>query len=162
MRKEVTRESAIAKFEERLRKKEKVNPRIETVRFYEPMTAEEFSDARKSLDVSQSKLGQILDLSTRAIQSYEQGINPVPGVVAKILRLMKTNPNVFQAMIMNTPDSKEKKALQSFAFVSVSDMNTFGERFNMMEKRQEDQENSIMLINASFNSFVMSKERKEI
>ena len=61
------------------------------VRANKPMSKEEFSSIRKEMDLTQAQLAEILDISIKTVQSYEQGIIEPPGLVAKVLRLLRSN-----------------------------------------------------------------------
>jgi DNA-binding transcriptional regulator YiaG len=82
----------------RLRKERlegKIKPRITSVVLrYPEMKKEEFTSIRKALKLTQGMTAQIISTSIRAIQAYEQGVCSVPGPVARIMRLMHSNPTV--------------------------------------------------------------------
>jgi len=72
------------------------------VRANKPMSKEEFSSIRKEMDLTQAQLAEILDVSIKTVQSYEQGRIDPPGLVAKILRLLRSNSSfktIFQGDI---------------------------------------------------------------
>jgi hypothetical protein len=55
------------------------------------MSAESFTDlraVRDSLDKSQSEFARLLGISTRAVQSYEQGWRPVPPYVQRMIGML--------------------------------------------------------------------------
>lgn len=67
------------------------------VRAAKPMLKDEFASIRKRFDVTQAQLAEILDVSIKTVQAYEQGRAEVPGLVAKVLRLMD-NDTVFRGI----------------------------------------------------------------
>src|SRR3989339_704898 len=67
---------------------------------YAPMLKGEFVNIRKSLNLTQYKLSQVISTTSRAIQSYEQGIASVPGSVARMMRLMKENA-LYRAIMLH-------------------------------------------------------------
>src|SRR3989339_538735 len=67
---------------------------------YAPMLKGEFVNIRKSLNLKQYKLSQVISTTSRAIQSYEQGIASVPGPVARMMRLMKENA-LYRAIMLH-------------------------------------------------------------
>jgi DNA-binding transcriptional regulator YiaG len=76
------------------------------VRVSKPMTKEEFSAIRKDLDYTQAQLAEILDISIKTVQSYEQGRIEAPGLVAKVLRLLRSNSR-FKTIFQGDIDPKE-------------------------------------------------------
>jgi DNA-binding transcriptional regulator YiaG len=57
-------------------------------RFTDEMKPLEFNYIRKKLGLSQKQLAALLSLSVSTVQAYEQGINPIQGLVAKIMRMI--------------------------------------------------------------------------
>jgi DNA-binding transcriptional regulator YiaG len=68
-----------------------------TARAGKVMGKDEFSAIRKKLGMTQAQFAELLDLSIKTIQAYEQGRIEVPGLVAKVLRLA-SDDGVFQAI----------------------------------------------------------------
>jgi len=80
-----------------------------TIRLNEEMSNIEFKEIRKKLNLTQLKLAETLDLSLRTIQSYEQGVNSISGLAAKVMRLMNTNEDFFKCLIMEERNEKIHK-----------------------------------------------------
>jgi DNA-binding transcriptional regulator YiaG len=76
----------------------KIKYKVTKVKIDNTMDKEEFAFARKKLGLTQRKLSEILDLSIKAIQGYEQGQNPVPGLVAKTMRFMNSDKKFYDKM----------------------------------------------------------------
>ena len=66
---------------------------------YPVMKREEFISIRSELCLTQSKFARVIGSTTRAVQSYEQGVAEVPGPVARMTRLMKSNA-IFRAILL--------------------------------------------------------------
>ncbi|OGJ91395.1 MAG: hypothetical protein A2268_00120 [Candidatus Raymondbacteria bacterium RifOxyA12_full_50_37] len=75
-------------------------------RVEKPMSKDELISLRKKLGVSQVQLADLMLVSFRTIQSYEQGINKIPGLFARALRLACTN-KVFYTIFANNLYSEE-------------------------------------------------------
>ena len=63
------------------------------------MNAKEFIFIRKIFGLTQKSLAEILSLSIQAIQSYEQDVTPVPGLVAKVMRSIYYNAGFAKYML---------------------------------------------------------------
>ncbi len=94
------------------------------VRAAKPMLKEEFASIRKRFDVTQAQLAEILDVSIKTVQAYEQGRADVPGLVAKVLRLMD-HDTVFRGIfkgVMAKEDYSDYVRIQNVLDLDI-DMN---------------------------------------
>jgi putative transcriptional regulator len=92
-----------------------------TVRTNKSMSKEEFSSIRKDLDLTQAQLAEVLDISIKTVQAYEQGRIEPPGLAAKVLRIMRSNAffrNIFQGNV----DPKDYSQSAEFMY-SIDQMN---------------------------------------
>lgn len=55
------------------------------------MNKSDFSNIRKSLDLTQIELADVLCISIKTIQAYEQGRSNIPNLVSKTMQLMHQN-----------------------------------------------------------------------
>jgi DNA-binding transcriptional regulator YiaG len=94
---EVSREGLMEELARDLESGRKLSGSCHTVRANKPMNKKEFSDIRGSLDLTQARLAEILDISIKSVQAYEQGRTDVPGLVAKVMRLMSSD-SVFRSL----------------------------------------------------------------
>lgn len=94
---EVSREDLMAELKKELEAGKSLYKPSYKVRLSKPMNKEEFSNIRKELKVTQAQLAEILDISIKTVQAYEQGRAEIPGLVAKVLRLMWKS-SVFRAL----------------------------------------------------------------
>jgi DNA-binding transcriptional regulator YiaG len=94
---DVSREDLMAELKRDLEAGKPLASGAYKVRAYKMMDKEEFSEIRKELKVTQAHLAEILDISIKTVQAYEQGRAEVPGLVSKVLRLMRQDP-VFQGL----------------------------------------------------------------
>lgn len=72
-------------------KKNNLRGKSYKVRMSKPMDKDEFISIRKSLGLTQAQIAELLDISIKTIQTYEQGRIEPSGLVAKVLRLMHKN-----------------------------------------------------------------------
>lgn len=86
---EVSREDLMAELKRDLEAGKPLTNAPHKVRASKPMGKEEFSAIRKDLTVTQAQLAEILDISIKTVQAYEQGRAEIPGLVSKVLRLMR-------------------------------------------------------------------------
>jgi DNA-binding transcriptional regulator YiaG len=86
---EVSREDLMAELKRDLESGRPLANPAYKVRAAKPMGKEEFGTIRKGLKVTQSQLAEILDISVKTVQAYEQGRAEIPGLVSKVLRLMQ-------------------------------------------------------------------------
>ena len=56
------------------------------VRIDTPLTAETLRQVRHELGLSQSQLARRLGVSVDAVQAWEQGLRPIPGIAVPALR----------------------------------------------------------------------------
>lgn len=76
------------------------------------MKKEEFSDIRLHLNKTQSQMAQLLGVSLKAIQSFEQGWRSIPTHIERqtlLLLVMKNGSNNRKACWVLTKCPKEKK-----------------------------------------------------
>ena len=85
---DISREDLFAELEKDLRDRKPLIKHSKKVRLSPQMEKDEFSIIRKSLSLTQAELALHLDVSVKTIQAYEQGRCDIPGLVAKVLRLM--------------------------------------------------------------------------
>jgi|GEM_PF-3234997 len=127
------------------------------VRANKPMSKEEFSLIRKEMDLTQAQLAEILDISIKTVQSYEQGRIEPPGLVAKVLRLLRSNATfktIFQGDI--DPKSYSESAELLFAHRSGA-MQEVAEQFmETVQKAYEKMNTSIQIQNMTGSSDQMS------
>lgn len=96
---EVSREDLMAELKRDLDAGKPLANVAYTVRAAKPMDKEEFSYTRAELKLTQAQLAEVLDISIKTVQAYEQGIGNVPGLVAKIMRLMAAD-SVFKGIFI--------------------------------------------------------------
>lgn len=60
---------------------------IATVYVEQNMTADQLKKIRARLGLTQSQLAEKLGVSSKAVQSWEQGWRPVPGPVEKLMEI---------------------------------------------------------------------------
>jgi DNA-binding transcriptional regulator YiaG len=108
---EITKKQAFKELENELTKIKKegiAHLKKTSVKIPVEMDSEEFSFARNHLKLTQKELAETLQLSLKSIQGYEQGQNPIPGLVAKTLRLMNSDKEFFCKMkLVNISGEKE-------------------------------------------------------
>jgi len=94
---EVSREDLITELKKELEAGEPRYKLSYKARLSTLMSKDEFSTIRKELNVTQACLAEILDISVKSVQAYEQGRSEIPGLVAKVLRLMHKN-SIFRSL----------------------------------------------------------------
>ena len=67
---------------------------VKEVKAPKPLSKEEIVKLRKKLKVSQSAFAMLLNISTKAVQKWEQGENRPNGSSLKLLAIAKKNPKM--------------------------------------------------------------------
>lgn len=103
---EVSREDLMAELKRDLEAGKPLTNAPYKVRASKPMDKNEFSDIRKFLSVTQAQLAEIIDVSIKTVQAYEQGRAEIPGLVLKVLRLMRQD-TVFCSLFRGEMSTRE-------------------------------------------------------
>jgi DNA-binding transcriptional regulator YiaG len=108
-------------FEELSNDLENDNLRVKSykVRMSKPMSKEEFTKIRKELEFTQAQIAEVLDLSIKSIQAYEQGRIEPSGLVAKVMRLMHSNKS-YKNIFCGENDKKESSTNVELIFALSS------------------------------------------
>lgn len=126
------------------------------VRANKPMSKEEFSLIRKEMDLTQAQLAEILDISIKTVQSYEQGRVEPPGLVVKVLRLLRSNAT-FKAIFQGDIDPKSYSESAELLFAQRSGAMQEAEQFmETVQKAYEKMNTSIQIQNMTGASDQMS------
>ena len=118
---EVSREDLMAELKHDLEAGKPLTNAPHKVRASKPMDKDEFSAIRKVLNVTQAHLAEILDISIKTVQAYEQGRAEIPGLVSKVLRLMRQN-SVFRSLFRGEMPTGEYS--NDVSMKSVSERNS--------------------------------------
>ena len=70
-----------------------------TIRFAppKPMPAQDIIRLREQLNLSQLLFAEVLNVSLRTVQEWEQGVRPPSGAAVKLLTIAKKHPEVLLA-----------------------------------------------------------------
>jgi DNA-binding transcriptional regulator YiaG/mRNA-degrading endonuclease RelE of RelBE toxin-antitoxin system len=103
---DVSREDLLAELKRDLENGTSLTKPAYKVRSSEPMGKDEFSSIRKEHNLTQAQLAEVLDISIKTVQAYEQGRAEIPGLVLKVLRLMRKY-SVFSSIFCGEMSTEE-------------------------------------------------------
>ena len=64
-----------------------------------PMTAKDITTLRSQMDVSQGVLAKVLNVSTKTVQSWEQGSRSPSQASLRLLQILKSEPEVVAEVV---------------------------------------------------------------
>lgn len=108
-----------------------------TIRLNKEMSCIEFKEIRKKINMTQIKLAETLDISLRTIQSYEQGVNSISGLAAKVMRLMNTNEDFWKYLSSDLIDKPFEEEME-IVNVDIGDENNNLEISDKTERMGEE------------------------
>ncbi|MBV9073475.1 MAG: helix-turn-helix domain-containing protein [Acidobacteria bacterium] len=77
-----------------LKKGRKADLRVTAVPRVKPMKPREIKGIRLALGASQSQFAQVLNVSPKVVQSWEQGARRPTSTALKLLSIARTNPHI--------------------------------------------------------------------
>lgn len=131
---EITMQDAFEELRNDLESEEPLFLPAKKIRLSKEMTKEEFISIRKKLGLTQMQLAELLDISVKTVQTYEQGRVTPSGLVSKVLRLLKENKLFKQIFCENqiNETSSEKAVL---LYTSLYDIRDYEKNYALYETK---------------------------